>query len=165
MNTSSRIGIGYDIHRLVEGRKLVLGGIEIPFDKGLLGHSDSDVLSHAICDALLGAAALGDIGTHFPDTDDQFEGISSLDMLSQIVTKLAERGFSIVNVDATIIAERPKLAPHIPSIRGKLAEVLGIDLNCVSVKAKTNEGLDAVGRAEAIAAHAVAMLSQQAVTE
>ena len=165
MSHPSRVGIGYDIHRLVGDRKLVLGGIEIPFDKGLLGHSDSDVLSHAICDALLGAAALGDIGTHFPNTDDRFEGISSLDMLAQIVAKIAERGYSVLNVDSIVVAEQPKLAPHIPSMRGRLAEVLGIDLSRVSVKAKTNEGLDSVGRTEAIAAHAVAILSEQAIVE
>jgi len=140
MSGANRIGIGYDIHRLVEGRKLVLGGIEIPFEKGLLGHSDADVLAHAICDALLGAAALGDMGSHFPDTDPKWAGVSSLDMLSRVVEMLAERGFGIANVDAVVLAEKPKLGPHIGAIRRRLAEVLRIDIGCVGVKAKTNEG-------------------------
>ncbi len=159
MNHLSRVGIGYDVHRLAENRKLVLGGVEIPFDKGLLGHSDSDVLTHAVCDALLGAAALGDIGRHFPDTDETLEGVSSLDMLSHIVGLLAERGYSVINIDAVVIAERPKLSPHINAMRGRLAEVLGVDVELVSIKAKTNEGLDSVGRRRAIAAHAIALLA------
>src|SRR5436189_6233281 len=114
MNESTRIGIGYDIHRLVEGRKLVLGGVQIPFEKGLLGHSDSDVLTHAICDALLGAAALGDIGTHFPDTDSRFKGASSLDLLAHVVALIHERGYQIINIDSIVMAERPKLKPHVP---------------------------------------------------
>jgi 2-C-methyl-D-erythritol 2,4-cyclodiphosphate synthase len=158
MNTSSRIGIGYDIHRLVEGRRLILGGVEIPFEKGLLGHSDSDVLTHAICDALLGAAALGDIGTHFPDTEARFKGASSLDLLAHVVALLGERGYKIVNIDSTVLAERPKLKPHIQAIRETLAAVLAIDIERVSVKAKTNEGLDSVGRQEAMAAQAVALI-------
>jgi 2-C-methyl-D-erythritol 2,4-cyclodiphosphate synthase len=158
MNESRRVGIGYDLHRLVEGRRLVLGGIEIPFEKGLLGHSDSDVLTHAICDALLGAAALGDIGSHFPDTDPRFRGAASLDLLSAVVDLISGRGLTISNVDAIIIAERPKLAPHIQAMRERLADVLGVELNRVSIKAKTNEGLDAVGRGEAMAAQAVALL-------
>ena len=153
-----RIGIGYDIHRLVEGRKLILGGVEIPFEKGLLGHSDSDVLTHAICDALLGAAALGDIGSHFPDTDPRFKGASSLDMLAHVVELLEQQGYRIANVDSIINAEKPKLAPHIASIRNQLATVLRVDVSQVSVKAKTNEKLDAVGRGEAIAAQAVALI-------
>lgn len=158
MNESNRIGIGHDIHRLVEGRKLVLGGIEIPFEKGLLGHSDSDVLSHAICDALLGAAALGDIGMHFPDTDPRWAGASSLDFLKHAVELITERGYCIANIDATVLAERPKLRPHIQAIRESLASVLGIDIDQVNVKAKTNEGLGSIGRGEAMAAQAVAIL-------
>ena len=153
-----RIGIGYDIHRLVEGRKLILGGIEIPFSKGLLGHSDSDVLTHAICDALLGAAALGDIGTHFPDSDPRFKGASSLDLLRHVVSLLKERGYQIANIDSTIITERPKLKPYIAEIRQTLAAILEIDIEQVSVKAKTNEKLDAVGEGEAIQAQAIALL-------
>lgn len=153
-----RIGIGYDIHRLVEGRKLILGGVEIPFEKGLLGHSDSDVLTHAICDALLGAAALGDIGSHFPDTDPRFKGASSLDMLAHVVELLTEQGYRIANIDATVITEKPKLAPHIATIRQQLATVMQINVGQVSVKAKTNEKLDAVGSGEAMQAQAIALL-------
>ena len=153
-----RIGIGYDIHRLVEERKLILGGIEIPFEKGLLGHSDSDVLTHAICDALLGAAALGDIGTHFPDSDPRFKGASSLDLLRHVVTLLKERGYQIANIDSTIITERPKLKPYIAEIRQTLAAILEIDIEQMSVKAKTNEKLDAVGQGEAMQAQAIALL-------
>ena len=160
MSESSRIGIGYDIHRLVEGRKLILGGVEIPFEKGLLGHSDSDVLSHAICDALLGAAALGDIGTHFPDTDPCWSGASSLDFLARAVEMLTELGYRISNIDATVIAERPKLRPHMKSIRERLASVLRIDVDRVNIKAKTNEGLGSVGRNEAMAAHAVVLIQR-----
>jgi 2-C-methyl-D-erythritol 2,4-cyclodiphosphate synthase len=159
MISSNRIGIGYDIHRLVEGRKLVLGGVEIPFEKGLLGHSDSDVLIHAICDALLGAAALGDIGTHFPDTDPRWAGASSLDFLARVVKLLAEQGYRVENVDATVMAERPKLKPYIQAIRERLASVLHVNVGQVSVKAKTNEELGPVGRGEAMAAHAVALLN------
>lgn len=160
MSNQNRIGIGYDIHRLVEGRLLILGGIEIPFEKGLLGHSDSDVLTHAICDALLGAAALGDIGAHFPDTDPRFQGASSLDLLSHVASLIAERGYTISNVDTIIIAERPKLAPHIPRMRERLAAVLEIKLDQVSVKAKTSEGLESVGRGEAMAAQAIVLLTE-----
>jgi len=158
LSESNRIGIGYDIHRLVEGRKLVLGGVEIPFEKGLLGHSDSDVLSHAICDALLGAAALGDIGTHFPDSDPRWAGASSLDFLARAVEMLTERGYRITNIDATVMAERPKLQPHIEDMRARLASVLVIDIDRINVKAKTNEGLDSIGRGEAIAAQAIVIL-------
>ena len=158
MSESSRIGIGYDIHRLVEGRKLILGGVEIPFEKGLLGHSDSDVLSHAICDALLGAAALGDIGTHFPDSDSRWAGASSLDFLARAVEMLTERGYRISNIDATVMAERPKLRPHVESIREHLASLLQIDVDQISVKAKTSEGLESVGRGEAMAASAIVLL-------
>ena len=161
MSESNRIGIGYDIHRLVEGRKLVLGGVEIPFEKGLLGHSDSDVLTHAICDALLGAAALGDIGTHFPDTDPRWARASSLDLLDRIVELLADRGYRIANVDATVMAERPKLKHHVQAIRERLASKLRVDIDQVSVKAKTSEGLESVGRGEAIAAQAIALLTAQ----
>lgn len=158
MSESTRIGIGYDIHRLVEGRKLILGGVEIPFEKGLLGHSDSDVLSHAICDALLGAAALGDIGTHFPDTDPRWAGASSLDFLARVVELLTDGGYRILNIDATVMAERPKLRPHIEDMRARLASVLVIDIDRINVKAKTNEGLDSIGRGEAIAAQAIVIL-------
>ncbi|HSF22744.1 MAG TPA: 2-C-methyl-D-erythritol 2,4-cyclodiphosphate synthase [Blastocatellia bacterium] len=153
-----RVGIGYDIHRLVAGRKLILGGVEIPFEKGLMGHSDSDVLTHAVCDALLGAAALGDIGTHFPDSEPRWAGASSLDFLAHVVELLADRGYQVANVDATVMAERPKLKPHVTAIRERLASVLKVHLDQVSVKAKTGEGLESVGRGEAIAAQAVALL-------
>jgi 2-C-methyl-D-erythritol 2,4-cyclodiphosphate synthase len=160
MTVTNRIGIGYDIHRLVEGRPLILGGEHIPFEKGLLGHSDSDVLTHAICDAILGAGALGDIGTHFPDSDPRFAGASSIDLLAQAVNLLSERGYRVVNVDAIIMAERPKLAPYRESISKRLASVLGVDVEAVNVKAKTHEGLEAVGRGEAIAAQAVALVTK-----
>ncbi len=161
MTLSSRIGIGYDIHRLVEGRQLVLGGVEIPFDKGLLGHSDSDVLTHAICDALLGAAALGDIGTHFPDSDPRWAGASSLEFLARVVELVNEQGYRVVNVDATVVAERPKLRPHIDAIRERLASVMGVHSNQVSVKAKTNEGLESIGRNESMAVQAVALIHRK----
>ncbi len=155
-----RIGIGNDIHRLVEGRKLILGGVEILFEKGLLGHSDADSLTHAICDALLGAAALGDIGTHFSDRDAQWKGVDSLKLLSRVAAMLNEAGWRIVNVDATIMAERPKMMPHLSAMKLNLAAALNLDISCLSLKAKTNEGLDAVGRGEAIAAQAIALLEQ-----
>ncbi|HKP85562.1 MAG TPA: 2-C-methyl-D-erythritol 2,4-cyclodiphosphate synthase [Blastocatellia bacterium] len=158
MDESIRIGIGYDTHRLVEGRKLVLAGVEVPFEKGLLGHSDSDVLAHAITDALLGAAALGDIGSHFPDTDGRWEGASSLDLLARAVEMIAARGYRVGNVDAIVMAERPRLSPHIQAMRERLAATLGVDLDRVSIKAKTGEGLGAIGRGEAMAAHAVALI-------
>ena len=161
MSDSFRIGIGYDLHRLVEGRKLVLGGVEIPFEKGLLGHSDSDVLTHAICDALLGAAALGDIGTHFPDSDPKWSGAPSLNLLAKVVELVDQHGFGITNIDATVIVERPKLKTYIDSMREQLASVLRIPIDRVSIKAKTNEGLDSVGRNEAIAAHAVVLLHRR----
>jgi 2-C-methyl-D-erythritol 2,4-cyclodiphosphate synthase len=153
-----RVGIGYDVHRLVEGRKLVLGGVEIPFERGLLGHSDADVLSHALCDALLGAAGEGDIGGHFPDTDSAYSGISSLALVRNVAVLLRSRGFEVVNVDATILAERPRLAGFIPTMRANLARILDMDPACVNIKAGTNEQLDAVGRAEGIACHAVALI-------
>jgi 2-C-methyl-D-erythritol 2,4-cyclodiphosphate synthase len=161
MNESVRVGLGYDIHRLVEGRKLVLGGVEIPYEKGLLGHSDSDVLTHAVCDALLGAAAIGDIGTHFPDSDTQWSGVSSLDFLSRVVELLAQEGWGVTNVDSTIMAERPKIGPYREEIRRSLASVLGLSLDTVSIKAKTNEGLDSLGRNEAIAAHVVVLIHRR----
>ena len=161
MNESIRIGIGYDIHRLVEGRNLLLGGVEIPFEKGLLGHSDSDVLTHAVCDALLGAAALGDIGTHFPDTDARWVGASSMDLLARVVELIAERGYVVANVDAIVMAEQPKLRPYIEAMRERLAAVLNVDIDCVSVKAKTNEGLESVGRGEAMAAQAAALIHRR----
>lgn len=153
-------GIGYDLHRLVEGRKLMIGGIEVPFEKGSQGHSDGDVLSHAICDALLGAAGLGDIGTHFPDTDPKWKGASSLVFLEHMRKLLADRRLRIVHVDAVVICERPKLGPHFRAMRAALAKALGITSDEINLKAKTNEGVDAVGRGEAVAAHAIATLSQ-----
>ena len=158
MSAAYRIGIGYDIHRLVEDRKLVLAGVAIPFTKGLLGHSDADVLAHAVCDALLGAAALGDIGTHFPDTDPRWQGASSLDFLRHAVKLIGEKGYRIANLDATVMAEQPKLKPYIQAMREQLAEVLEVDVDSVSVKAKTSEGLDAIGRGEAMAAQAVVLI-------
>ncbi len=154
-----RIGIGNDIHRLEAGRKLILGGIEIPFDKGLLGHSDADSLSHAITDALLGAAGLGDIGTHFSDKDPRWAGADSMLFLRGACELLAEQGWSIANIDATIIAERPKMMPHLPAMKAKLAEVMGLAESQINLKAKTSEGLDAVGCGEAIAAQAIALLN------
>lgn len=153
-----RVGIGNDIHRLETGRKLILGGVRIPFDKGPVGHSDGDALAHAICDALLGAAALGDIGTHFPDSSPKWRGVSSLLFLRHTRKLLKEASYEIVNVDATIGLERPKLAPHIPLMRQKVARALGLKPHQISVKAKTGEGVDAVGRGEAIRADAVALI-------
>jgi 2-C-methyl-D-erythritol 2,4-cyclodiphosphate synthase len=159
MSEAYRIGIGYDIHRLVADRKLLLAGVKIPFTKGLLGHSDSDVLAHAVCDALLGAAALGDIGTHFPDNDPRWRGASSLDFLRYALKLIGDKGYRVANVDATVITEQPKLKPYIQAMRERLAEVLEADVDRVSVKAKTNEGLDAIGRGEAMAAQAVVLIS------
>jgi 2-C-methyl-D-erythritol 2,4-cyclodiphosphate synthase len=161
MSGPGRIGIGYDIHPLVEGRKLILAGVEIPFEKGLLGHSDSDVLTHAICDALLGAASLGDIGAHFPDTDARYKGASSLDLLAHVVELITERGYRVVNVDAVVMAERPRLRTHIAAMRKGLASALQVDIDSVSVKAKTNEGLGSIGRGEAMAAQAVALITER----
>jgi 2-C-methyl-D-erythritol 2,4-cyclodiphosphate synthase len=152
----TRSGIGYDLHRLQEGRKLIIGGIEVPFEKGPVGHSDGDVLSHALCDALLGAAGLGDIGTHFPDTDPKWKGVSSLLFLEHVRKLLADRRLRIVHVDAIIICERPKLGPHFPAMRAALAKSLGITADEINLKAKTNEGVGEIGRGEAIAAHAIA---------
>lgn len=153
-----RIGHGYDVHRLVEGRRLILGGVEIPWEKGLLGHSDADVLTHALMDALLGAAALGDIGQLFPDKDPAYEGADSIGLLREVARILRENGWQPGNVDITVIAQRPKLAPHIPAMRRILAEAMGIDLSQVSVKATTEEGLGFTGTGEGIAAHAVALI-------
>ena len=155
---SFRIGQGYDLHRLVEGRDLILGGVKIDYEKGLLGHSDADVLLHAITDALLGAAGLGDIGRHFPDTDPAFKGADSRVLLSEAVALVVKAGWVIVNVDSTIVAQATKLAPYMPEIRESVAKAIGVDLQRVNVKAKTNEGCDAVGRKEAIEAHAVVLL-------
>jgi 2-C-methyl-D-erythritol 2,4-cyclodiphosphate synthase len=154
----TRSGIGYDLHRLSAGRALVVGGITVPFEKGPVGHSDGDVLAHAICDALLGAAAAGDIGTYFPDTDPKWKGVSSLKFLEHTRTLVESRGLKIVHIDAVVICERPKLGPHFPAMREALARALGLSADRVSLKAKTNEGVDAVGRGEAIAAHAIATL-------
>lgn len=153
-----RIGHGYDVHKFAEGRKLILGGVEIPFEMGLLGHSDADVLLHAIADALLGAAALGDIGLLFPDTDPQYEGADSIQLLRQVCRKVRGVGFEIENVDATVLAQQPKLRPYIDDMRAMISAALGIDIDCVSVKATTEEGLGFTGRKEGIAAHAVCLL-------
>ena len=156
--TRIRIGQGYDVHRLTEGRKLILGGVEIPFEKGLLGHSDADVLLHALCDALLGAAALGDIGKHFPDSDPAYAGVSSLVLLEATVRLLREAGYTVGNVDSTVIAQKPKLAPFLPEMRQNIARVLDVPVENVSVKATTEEGLGFTGSGEGIAASAVALL-------
>ena len=153
-----RIGHGYDVHRLVEGRKLILGGAEVPYEKGLLGHSDADVLTHAVMDALLGAAGLGDIGQHFPDSDDHFLGADSLELLRQVCGMLSERGYRIGNVDVTVIAQRPKLAGFIPAMRENLAAVMGLRTEDVNVKATTEEKLGFTGEGLGIAAHAVALI-------
>jgi 2-C-methyl-D-erythritol 2,4-cyclodiphosphate synthase len=156
MPTATRTGIGYDLHRLEAGRKLIVGGIEVPSEKGSVGHSDADVLAHALCDALLGAAGLGDIGTHFPDSDPRWKGVSSLVFLEHVRKLLDARSMMIVHLDAVVITERPKLGPHFPAMREALARALAIEPGRISLKAKTNEGVDAIGRGEAIAAHAVA---------
>jgi 2-C-methyl-D-erythritol 2,4-cyclodiphosphate synthase len=156
-----RCGIGYDLHRLEAGRKLMIGGIEVPFSKGPFGHSDGDVLAHAICDALFGAAGLGDIGSHFPDTDPRWKGANSLVFLKQARRMLDEKKFAIEHVDAIVILEKPKLGPHFPKMREALASALSVHTDRIHLKAKTNEGVDAVGRGEAIAAHVVATLSQR----
>ncbi len=156
----TRAGIGYDLHRLAEGRKLILGGIELPFPKGPVGHSDGDALAHAVCDALLGAAGLGDIGTHFPDTDSKWKDVSSLRFLEHIRDLLAQHGFHIVHIDANVIMEKPKLGPHFPAMREALAKSLGITPSMINLKAKTNESVDAIGRGEAIAAQAIATLDR-----
>lgn len=154
-----RIGMGYDVHKLVEGRKLIMGGVEIPYEKGLLGHSDADVLLHAIMDALLGAAALGDIGKHFPDTDPAYKGISSIKLLEHVGVLLEENLFLIENIDATIIAQAPKMRPHIDSMRKNIADALGISIDQVNVKATTEEGLGFTGSGEGISSQAICMLT------
>jgi 2-C-methyl-D-erythritol 4-phosphate cytidylyltransferase/2-C-methyl-D-erythritol 2,4-cyclodiphosphate synthase len=155
---TGRAGTGYDLHRLVEGRPLVLGGVTIPSDRGALGYSDADVVCHAITDAVLGAASLGDIGRHFPDTDPRWKGASSVDLLRRAVAMLADAGLQVGNVDVTVILERPKIKDHVDAMRASVAGTLGIDVSRVSIKGKTNEGVDAVGRGEAIAAHAIALV-------
>ena len=153
-----RIGHGYDVHKLVEGRKLILGGVEIPYEKGLLGHSDADVLTHALMDALLGAAALGDIGKLFPDNDDRFLGADSIELLREVTLVIREHGYTVGNVDCTVIAQRPKLAPYIQQMREILAQAMGTELDRVSVKATTEEKLGFTGEGLGIAAHAVALI-------
>ena len=157
-----RIGTGYDVHKLVEGRKLIIGGVEIPYEKGLLGHSDADVLLHAIMDALLGAAALGDIGKHFPDTDPAYEGISSMKLLEKVGQLLEDNRYVIENIDATIIAQKPKMRPYIDIMRENIAGALGIDLSQVNVKATTEEGLGFTGAMEGISSQAICMLQRPA---
>ena len=156
-----RIGHGYDVHRLVEGRKLILGGVGIPYEKGLLGHSDADVLAHAIMDALLGAAALGDIGKLFPDNDPAYEGADSMKLLARVAEVLDEKGYAIGNIDATVIAQKPKLAPYIEQMRRRMAEVCGIDMEQLSVKATTEEKLGFTGSGEGIAAHGVCIIEKR----
>ncbi len=157
---TARAGTGYDLHRLVEGRPLIIGGVDIPFEKGALGHSDADVACHAATDAVLGAACLGDIGRHFPDTDPRWKGASSIELLRQAAGLVRGAGHAITNVDVVVVLERPKISPHLGAIREGLAGALGIAVDCVSVKGKTNEGVDAIGRGEAIAAYAVALLTR-----
>ena len=156
-----RIGMGYDVHKLTEGRKLILGGVDIPWEKGLLGHSDADVLIHAVMDALLGAAALGDIGKHFPDTDPAYKGISSIKLLVHVAGLLRENGYEVGNIDATVIAQKPKMAPHIPQMRRNMAEALGISESKLNIKATTEEGLGFTGRGEGIASQAICLLTEK----
>ncbi len=156
-----RIGHGYDLHRLVEGRRLILGGVDIPYEKGLLGHSDADVLVHALMDCLLGALALGDIGKHFPDNNPEYKDISSIFLLGKVRKIIENEGFSLSNADITVIAQKPKLLPHIPEMRKNIADTLGCDISSISIKATTEEGLGATGNGEAIAAHAVCILERK----
>ena len=158
--TKLRVGHGYDVHRLVEGRALILGGVTVPFDRGLLGHSDADVLTHAVMDALLGAAALGDIGQLFPDSDAAYAGADSIALLERVTALLREHGWQVGNVDATVVAQTPKLAPYIPEMRRRLAEAMGLDVDCVSVKATTEERLGFTGSGEGMAAPAVALIER-----
>ena len=158
--TDLRVGHGYDVHRLVQGRALVLGGVTVPFDRGLLGHSDADVLTHAVMDALLGAAALGDIGKLFPDSDAAYAGADSIALLERVTALLREHGWQVGNVDATVVAQAPRLAPYIPEMRRHLAEAMGLDVDCVSVKATTEERLGFTGSGEGMAAHAVALIER-----
>ena len=157
-----RIGQGFDVHALTEGRKLIIGGVTIPYERGLLGHSDADVLLHAICDALIGAAGLGDIGTHFPDTDPRYKGADSRVLLRDVMGLLRERGYLVINVDSTVIAQAPRLAPHIAGMRANIAADLGLAVDCVNVKAKTAEKLGALGRGEGISAQAVVLIDSVA---
>ena len=156
-----RVGHGYDVHKLVEGRRLIVGGVDIPHEKGLLGHSDADVLLHAIADALLGAAAMGDIGGMFPDTDEKWKGADSLKLLSAVVNRLDESDYYIENIDATIIAQKPKMKPHIEEMRKNIAGACNLDIDCVNVKATTEEHLGFTGREEGISAHAVALIEKR----
>ena len=160
MGKAVRVGHGYDLHRLVGGRRLVLGGVEIAYEKGLSGHSDGDVVLHAVIDAMLGGAGLGDIGEQFPDSDPAYEGIDSCLLLGQTAKKIEEAGFAVLNIDVTVVAQEPKLSAYKGQMSQRIAEVLGIDHKIVSVKAKTNEGVDAVGRSEAMACHAVVLLTE-----
>lgn len=157
----NRIGFGFDVHKLVPGRRLVLGGEDIPFDKGLLGHSDADVLVHAIADALLGAAALGDIGKHFPDTDPKYEDISSLTLLAHVASLLAEKHFEIINIDSTVVLQKPKIAPYVDQMRKNIAGALGLDAARISIKATTNEGLGFIGAGDGAVAYAVALIDSK----
>ena len=160
MSVPFRVGHGYDVHRLCEGRLLVLGGVTVPYEKGLLGHSDADVLTHALMDAMLGAAGLGDIGKHFPDTSAEFEGISSLVLLGRVASALKQSGYSLTNADITVVAQRPKLAPFLSEMRGNLARVLGLEESCLNIKATTEEKLGFTGSGEGIAAHAVCLIER-----
>lgn len=164
MSASNRVGFGYDVHRLVPGRPLILGGVKIPYDLGLAGHSDADVLSHAIGDALLGAVAAGDLGRHFPDSDPKFKGISSLILLEQIITLVHNRGYLVSNVDATIVAQAPKLAPHIPAMIKSLSPILQIQPTDLNIKATTTEGLGFTGQGQGIAAYAVVLVAKLSPT-
>ncbi len=159
--TGLRIGHGYDVHRLERGRKLIIGGVDIPYEKGLLGHSDADVLLHAIMDSILGALALGDIGKHFPDTDDRFKGIDSTVLLKNVIDLILPKGYTVLNIDSTVCAERPKLSPYIEEMRKNIAESAGIDISCVSVKATTEEGLGFTGEGKGISATAVCLLERK----
>ena len=156
-----RIGYGYDVHRLVEGRKLIMGGVEIDYERGLLGHSDADVLLHAVMDSLLGAAALGDIGKHFPDTDERYKGISSIKLLKEVLNLINENNYCIINLDATIIAQKPKMRPYIDRMRENIADVLNMDISCVNVKATTEEGLGFTGEGLGIAANCVCLIENK----
>ena len=155
-----RVGHGYDVHKFADDRKLILGGVEIPYEKGLLGHSDADVLTHAIMDSLLGAAGLGDIGKHFPDTDVKYKGADSMVLLAEVCRLIGEKGYTVSNIDATIIAQRPKLSPYILEMRDRIAEVCGVSEECVNVKATTEEGMGFTGSGEGIAAHAVCLINK-----
>lgn len=154
-----RVGMGYDVHKLTEGRRLIIGGVEIPYEKGLLGHSDADVLIHAVMDALLGAAALGDIGSHFPDSDPAYKGISSILLLKKVGELLKNQGYSIGNIDAVVIAQKPKMAPYISLMRKNMADALGIAVECISVKATTEEGLGFTGKGEGISSQAICLIN------